>query len=90
VPEVFGTGPFFFGYGSSPLIHGDKLIVNVGAEDACVAAVNKRDGKTIWQTDHAWHGSYASPIIATLHGQEKLLVFTGGMGETPDRRDCSA
>jgi outer membrane protein assembly factor BamB len=83
VPEVFGTGPFFFGYGSSPLIHGDKLIVNVGAEDACVAAVNKRDGKTIWQTDHAWHGSYASPIIATLHGQEKLLVFTGGMVKPP-------
>jgi outer membrane protein assembly factor BamB len=83
VPEVFGTGPFFFGYGSSPLIHGDKLIVNVGAEAACVAAVNKRDGKTIWQADHAWHGSYASPIIATLHGQEKLLVFTGGMVKPP-------
>lgn len=83
VPETFGTGPFFFGYGSSPLIHGEKLIVNVGAEEVCVAAVNKRDGKTIWQTDHAWHGSYASPIIANLHGQEKLLVFTGGMVKPP-------
>jgi len=83
VPETFGTGPFFFGYGSSPLIHGDKLIVNVGAEDACVAALGKRDGKVLWQTDHAWHGSYASPIVAELHGREKLLVFTGGMVRPP-------
>ena len=83
VAEIFGPGPFFFGYGSSPLIHGDKLIVNVGSEDACVAALNKRDGKTIWRADHVWHGSYASPIVANLNGVEKLLVFTGGMVKPP-------
>ncbi|NUQ65867.1 MAG: PQQ-binding-like beta-propeller repeat protein, partial [Pirellulales bacterium] len=83
LPEVFGEGLFFFGYGSSPLVHGDKLIVNVGSEDVCVAALDKRDGTTRWRTDHAWHGSYASPVVATLHGQEKLLVFTGGMVRPP-------
>ncbi len=83
LPEVFGAGPFFFGYGSSSLLSGEKLFVNVGSEQVCVAALNKRDGKIIWQTDHEWHGSYASPILAKLHGQDKLLVFTGGMVKPP-------
>lgn len=83
VPETFGKGPFFFGYGSSPLIHGEKLIVNVGSEDACIAALDKRTGKVLWQSDHAWHGSYASPVVAPLNGKDRILVFVGGMVRPP-------
>src|SRR5262249_47007716 len=36
----------FFGIGATPLIEGDRLIVNVGAEGGpCVAAFDKRTGK---------------------------------------------
>lgn len=83
VPDTFGEGPFFFGYGSSPLVHGSRLIVNVGSEDVCVAAFDKTNGEVLWKTNHAWHGSYASPIIAELHGKERLLVFTGGEVKPP-------
>lgn len=83
VPDTFGEGPFFFGYGSSPVIHGDRLIVNVGSEDVCVAAFDKKTGAVVWKTDHAWHGSYASPIVAEIRGKECLLVFTGGQVKPP-------
>ena len=36
--EKFGPSPFFFGYGSSPLVYGERLIVQVGSEEHCVAA----------------------------------------------------
>lgn len=83
LPGEFGESPNFFGYGSAPLIHGDKLIVNVGAEGTCVAAFDRREGKILWRADHAWNGSYASPIVADLHGKERLLVFTGGRVKPP-------
>lgn len=83
LPEVFGPAPIFFGYGSSPLVHGDKLIVNVGSEDTCVAAFDNRDGKVLWRSDHAWHGSYASPVVAKINGQDRILVLAGGMVKPP-------
>lgn len=83
LPKEFGPSPFFFGYGSAPLVHGKKLVVNVGAEGACVVAFDKADGAVVWQAAHEWHGSYASPVVATLNGEERLLVFTGGMVKPP-------
>ncbi len=83
LPETFGPAPFFFGYGSSPLVHGEKLVVNAGSEGACVVAFAKESGEILWQTDHEWHGSYASPIVAKLHGEERILAFVGGMVKPP-------
>lgn len=83
LPQLFGPSPFFFGYGSCPLIFNEKLIVHAGAEDACVVALNKKDGTVIWQTDHEWHGSYASPVVAELNGQKRILIFAGGMVKPP-------
>ncbi|MEM9016600.1 MAG: PQQ-binding-like beta-propeller repeat protein [Verrucomicrobiota bacterium] len=79
----FGPSPFFFGYGSSPLVYGEKLIVQVGAEDDCVVAFDKKSGEVIWSADHEWNGSYASPVVMPLHGRECLLVFAGGKTKPP-------
>lgn len=81
--EEFGPSPFFFGYGSSPLVYGDLLIVQVGAEDATVVALEKGSGKVVWRADHEWHGSYASPVMSTINGEDRLLVFAGGMVKPP-------
>ena len=81
--KKFGPSPFFFGYGSSPLVHGGKLIVQVGADKACVVALDKSDGSVLWKSDHEWNGSYASPVIMTINGTDRLLVFAGGMVKPP-------
>lgn len=83
LPEKFGPSPFFFGYGSCPLIHGEKLIVQVGSEDACVVALDKATGELIWKAEHEWNGSYASPIIGQVNGEDRLFVFAGGMVDPP-------
>jgi len=74
----------FFGVGSTPLIEGELLIVNVGAPAGPgVAAFNKTTGKLVWSCDDPWGPSYASPVPAVLHGKRRLLVFSGGEGRPP-------
>lgn len=70
----------FFGLGSTPLIEGDKLIVNVGAvpDGPCVAAFDCRTGRMVWGTGKDWGMSYASPVPATVHGKRRVMVFAGG------------
>ena len=74
----------FFGMGSTPLVEGDLLIVNVGApEGPCVVALNKKDGKTVWEAVVHWGPSYASPVPATVQGRRRLFVFAGGESRPP-------
>tara|TARA_B110000037_G_scaffold88181_1_gene104546 strand:- start:3725 stop:5053 length:1329 start_codon:yes stop_codon:yes gene_type:complete len=80
--ETYEPAPLFFGRGGSPLVHGDLLIVNVGGK-FCVGGFDKRTGKLRWTNKQNWQASYASPIPTTLHGKDRILVFTGGMTDPP-------
>jgi len=74
----------FFGHGSTPLVLGSRLILNLGGKnDVCVAALDTATGKTLWTAKHEWGASYASPIPATIHGRECVLVFAGGESDPP-------
>jgi len=80
--EEFGVMKYFFGSGTSPLIHDGKVIVHLGgSEDRCVCAFSLADGKLSWTAKHAWGQSYASPIMAKLNAQDRVLVFAGGKSE---------
>ncbi|MEM0968163.1 MAG: PQQ-binding-like beta-propeller repeat protein, partial [Verrucomicrobiota bacterium] len=82
--SVFGSSPFFFGRGASPLIWQDRLIINVGGPDSTVAALDKHSGESLWQTKHKnWQASYASPIPVAVEGKDYVLIFTGGMIDPP-------
>ncbi|MDA1163078.1 MAG: PQQ-binding-like beta-propeller repeat protein [Planctomycetota bacterium] len=73
----------FFGTVGTPLLQGDNLIINVGGKNGpCVAAFHKLTGKLVWTAGkNKWGPSYASPIPAVLHGQQRVLVFAGGDSE---------
>ena len=60
---------------TSPLIDGDKLIVVPGGRDACVAALDKMSGKTIWKGGGSDKPGYATPVAATLDGKKQYVVF---------------
>jgi outer membrane protein assembly factor BamB len=61
----FDIPPSYFGVGSTPVMIGDKLLVNVGARGAGIVAFNVADGATAWKaTDEG--ASYSSPTVATL------------------------
>ena len=82
--EEFDVRGKFFGQGSTPLIYKDLVIVNLGAEGGpCVAAFNKHTGKLVWGAGKQWGPSYASPILAKLHGKDRILMFAGGESRPP-------
>jgi outer membrane protein assembly factor BamB len=65
----------YFGVGTSPLIEGDLLLLNVGGSSAGIVALNKDTGKEVWKaTDH--EASYASPVAGTFHGSRVAAFFT--------------
>lgn len=80
--EEFDLADFFFGHGSCPLIFDGKVIVPMGTnleeKGISVAAFDEDTGELLWTTEHEWNASYASPIIAELQGEPRLLVFQGG------------
>lgn len=51
----------YFGAGSSPLVIGDTIIVNVGGKKGGIVAVETHSGKTLW-TATDYDASYAAPI----------------------------
>jgi outer membrane protein assembly factor BamB len=67
--------PNFFGVGTTPLVEGDLLIVNIGAKEAGVVAFNKDTGKEVWKaTDQ--DASYASPVAATIDSVRHVIFLT--------------
>lgn len=83
----FAMQPAFFGYGSTPLVVGERLIVQLGGREegrpVQCAALDVATGGKLWTASHEWGASYASPVPATLHGRECVLVFAGGMSRPP-------
>lgn len=66
----------YFGVGSTPVISGNVLIVNVGGrDDSAVAGLDLATGATLWKSfDDA--ASYSSPIVARIAGKEQAMVVT--------------
>lgn len=74
----------FFGVGSTPLIEGEYLLINLGAPGGPgVAAFDKKTGKLVWSADDEWGPSYASPVPAVVHGKRRVFVFAGGESRPP-------
>ncbi|MCX7411528.1 MAG: PQQ-like beta-propeller repeat protein [Planctomycetales bacterium] len=67
----------YFGAGSSPLVEGKTLILNVGGDKdrAGVVAFDLNTGKTVWQTTSE-QASYSSPIVTKLENQRVVLCIT--------------
>jgi len=66
----------YFGAGSSPIVVGDVLLLNVGGrKDGGVVAFSLADGNTVWQIPDE-QASYSSPAIATLAGTQHAMFIT--------------
>ena len=67
----------YFGVGSSPIVVGAKIIVNVGGseKEAGIVAFDKTTGKTLWKSTSEY-ASYSSPVLARVDGTNHLLFAT--------------
>lgn len=87
-PRVGRSGQRDYGYTSSPLVLGEVLIVEVGAEAGTLIAFDKRTGRELWKSaakDSAGHNG--GPIPITVEGLPCVAVhhFNGLLVARTDR-----
>ena len=75
--EDFGANGGYFGAGSSPLVDGKLVFVNVGGDKkkAGVVAFDINSGETVWSAVND-QASYSAPVLATIDGTKHLLCIT--------------
>ncbi|MCB1093635.1 MAG: PQQ-like beta-propeller repeat protein, partial [Verrucomicrobiae bacterium] len=84
-----GSSPSSRGWGtsSSPILHGDLVIVNANEESHAIYALDKATGveKWKWQTD-SLSSIYGTPVISTVEGRDDLIIGVSGeiWGMNPD------
>lgn len=73
----FSAQEGYFGAGSTPLVVGGTVIVNVGGtrEEAGVAGFSLATGATKWKTTRE-PASYSSPVAATVQGRTCMVMVT--------------
>lgn len=63
------------GYGSSPAIYKDLVIVSAdNKQGGAICGLNRKDGKIVWRQDRPKLPNYPSPIILTAAGKEQLIM----------------
>ena len=86
VLKDFGGSNITWGISESPLVIGNKVVVNAGGQGASIVALNKADGAVIWksQSDEA---GYSSGIPLEVNGQTQLVFFTAERAVGLDVKD---
>jgi outer membrane protein assembly factor BamB len=75
VLQKFGGENITWGISESPLVVGEKVLVNPGGPGASIVALNKKDGSLIWksQSDRA---GYSSAIPVKIGNTTQVVFFT--------------
>jgi outer membrane protein assembly factor BamB len=86
VLSKFGGSNIKWGISESPLVIGEKVLVNAGGPGASIVALKKTDGSLIWksQSDEA---GYSSAIPVEVGGVTQVVFFTGSRALGLDLRD---
>lgn len=71
-----GPFPNEWGFASSPVLHGDKLIlVSDSDADDFLLAVNKKTGEEIWRTSRDGTArAWPMPVIWSVDGEDQIVV----------------
>ena len=85
VSKFGGVNPYW-GYSESPLIVGDRILVNAGGRRASIVAVAKADGSTLWQ-QHSDGAGYSSPVLMKTGSLNQVIFFTESHTMAVDPRD---
>ena len=72
----FRPSAFQFGYGASPVVEDDVVIVaaEYDGPDSGIYALNTDTGKRVWKVPRPSNLNFASPVVATIAGQRQVLI----------------
>lgn len=85
ISKFGGVNPYW-GYSESPLIVGDRILLNAGGRRASIVAVSKADGSTLWQ-QHNDGAGYSSPVLMRTGSLNQVIFFTEASTLAVDPRD---
>ncbi len=64
-----------FGFGASPLLYKSYLIVATDNQGGgALTALDRSNGKVVWNTPRQATPSYSSPVVASMAGRQQLLI----------------
>ena len=86
IVQRFGGVNPYWGYSESPLILGDRILVNTGGRGAGIAAVSTADGSTLWR-QHNDGAGYSSPMLMRTGSLNQVIFFTEDRAMAVDPRD---
>lgn len=66
-----------WGSGTSPILHGNLLIVNASVESGVLVALDKLTGKEVWQAKGI-NSSWNTPLLVNHKDRPELIVSTEG------------
>lgn len=64
-----------WGHACSPLVDGDRLVVQIGGENACLVAFDRTTGKEVWRS-LADRPGYSSPMLIDTKAGKLLIYWT--------------
>ena len=75
-----------WGISESPLVIGEKVLVNAGGQNASLIALNKKDGSVIWKSQSDGAG-YSSAMPLQIGGTTQIVFFTDQRALGVDLKD---
>ncbi len=72
----FAPASFQFGYGASPILFQDRLIIaaEYDGPGSGLYGLDKKTGKQLWQVERPANLSFSSPVTTRLAGRQQLLL----------------
>lgn len=72
----FKPDSFRFGYGASPILEEDLVIVaaEYDGKDSGIYALDRKSGKQIWKIPRPSNLNFSSAIVATIAGTRQMLI----------------
>ena len=71
---------FEYGYGPSPLIYGDTVIISAEYDgNSFLTALDRKTGEPVWKTPRPRIISFSSPVITNVGGKDQMLISGSDM-----------
>jgi outer membrane protein assembly factor BamB len=78
--EDFGAKRGHWGFGQSPLVVGDLVVVSIQSGTNGITAFNKLTGKVVWKSKPIGGGEcYTSPMLTSIGGVKQIVMFQRGV-----------